>query len=55
VQTRFCLFVAISTAKEVMRPKFQSYINYTKNSKDCNLSRDADIFTEVSETMQGPD
>jgi hypothetical protein len=28
--------------KVVMQPKFQSYILYTKNSKDCNLSRESE-------------
>jgi hypothetical protein len=41
VQTRYCLCVVISTTKGVMQPKFQSYIFYTKNSKDCNLSRES--------------
>jgi hypothetical protein len=41
MQARIYLCAAISTAKGVMHPKIQPYIIYTKNSKDCNLSRDS--------------
>lgn len=33
---RFCLCVAIFTTKGVMQSKFQSYIFYTKNSKESS-------------------
>jgi hypothetical protein len=31
--------------KGVMQPKFQSYIIYTKDNKDCNLSRESKCGT----------
>jgi hypothetical protein len=35
------VYVAISIAKGVMQPKFESYIIYTKTSEGCNLSRES--------------